>query len=112
MAVEACGTVVGMGRVVDMLAVGAVDIWAAGAAEVIAVGPMEEWVAVATSGRDARWVRNIAASCGFLPPDGRLRSRQSAIIDDFRAVFRSIERSLPVGEDIIVANVDRPNRER
>jgi len=26
MAVEACGTVVGMGRVVDMLAVGAVDI--------------------------------------------------------------------------------------
>ena len=53
MAVEACGTVVGMGRVVDMLAVGAVDVWAARAAEVIAVGPVEEWVAVVTGGRDA-----------------------------------------------------------
>ena len=96
MAVEACGTVVGTGRVVDVLAVGAV----------------EEWIAVATGGRDARWVRNIAASWGFLPPDGRPRSRQSAIIDDFRAVFKSIERSLSVAEDIVVANVERPNRER
>jgi len=82
------------------------------AAEVIAVGPVEEWVAVATGGRDARWVRNIAASCGFLPPDGRPRSRQSTIIDDFRAVFRSIECNLSVGEDIVVANVEQPNRER
>jgi len=73
MAVEACGTGVGMGRVVDVLAVGAVDIWAAGVAEVIAVEPVGEWVAVATGGRDARWVRNIAASCGFLPPDGKVR---------------------------------------
>ena len=94
-----------------MLAVGAVDVWSAGAVEVAAVGPVEEWVAVATGSRDARWVRNIAASCGFLPPDGRPRSWQSAIIDDFRAVFRSIERSLSVGEDIVVANVERPNRE-
>ena len=94
-----------------MLAVGAVDVWSAGAVEVIAVGLVEEWVAVATGSRDARWVRNIAASCGFLPPDGRPRSWQSAIIDDFRAVFRSIECSLSVGEDIVVANVERPNRE-
>jgi len=44
MAVEACRTVVGMGRVVDMLVVVAVDVWAAGAVEVIAVGPVEEKV--------------------------------------------------------------------
>jgi len=100
MAVEACRTIVGMGRVVD--------VWAAEVAEIIAVGPVELWVVVATSGRDARWVCNIAASCGFLLPDGRPRSRQSAIIDNFRAIFRSIECNLLVGDNIVV---ERPKRE-
>lgn len=43
-----------------------------------------------------------ATSCGFLPHDGRPRSRQSTIIDNSKAIFRSVEPSLLVGEDIVV----------
>ena len=57
----------GMGKVVDVLA----------------IGPAEVWVAMATGGRDARWVRNIAASCGFLPPDSSGHSK-STINDNFK----------------------------
>jgi len=91
-----------MGRVVDMAAGGAVDVWVARMAEVMAVWAVEVWVAMANGGRDTRWVHNIATSCGFLPHDGRPRSRQSAIIDNSKAIFRSMDSSLLVGEDIVV----------
>ena len=73
--VETCGTIVGMGRVVDLPAGRAVDVWVVRMAEVMAVWAVEVWVAVANGDRDARWVHNIATSCGFLPHDGRPRSR-------------------------------------
>jgi len=37
-----------------------------------------------------------------LPHDGRPRSRQSAIIDNSKAIFRSMDSSLLVGENIVV----------
>jgi len=59
-----------MGRVVDMAAGGAVDVWVARMAEVMAVWVVEVWVAMANGGRDTRWVCRMTVG----PDHGKAQS--------------------------------------
>ena len=65
---------------------------------------------VTGGGRVDRRILNWLASCAFRPLCGRPRSRQSSIIVVFRAVSKSMARSLSDGDDISQA-VSRERRE-
>ena len=75
----------------------------------VVVGVIVVLEVVMGRGRVDRRILNRFASCAFRPLCGKPRSRQSWIIVAFRAVFRSMVRSLSDGDDISMA-VSRERR--